>query len=258
MRITIKLLGQRVRNVPPKDSFVHTKSFVFRLELSPLILYETIPCERRGWYFTAGYQRTGWNLPRHVVGPSLSLPIISILILLLRTGIVNVIFSYVGMDIFAATAAESKALSNSESIKMASRKISLRIVTLYTLTMLTASFVVPADHPFINGGGQSVGAHSLFIIAVVEAGIPNAAHFFNAMFVFSAFTCAINSSYVASRVLHTLALQGQTGPEFITSRLRRCHNGVPIRAVLVTCFLMLVGYMGRTGAPGQVRLIITN
>lgn len=156
------------------------------------------------------------------------------------------------MDIFAATAAESKELSNSESMKMASRKISLRIVTLYTMTMLTASFVVPNDHPFINGQGQSVGAHSLFIIAAVEAGIPSVAHFFNAIFVFSSFTCAINSSYVASRVLHTLALQGQTGPEFITSRLRRCHNGVPIRAVLVTCFLMLIGYMGRTGAPGQV------
>lgn len=162
------------------------------------------------------------------------------------------IFSYVGMDIFAATAAESKELSNSESMKMASRKISLRIVTLYTMTMLTASFVVPYNHPFINGQGQSVGSHSLFIIAAVEAGIPSAAHFFNAIFVFSSFTCAINSSYVASRVLHTLALQGQTGPEFITARLRRCHNGVPIRAVLVTCFLMLIGYMGRTGTPGQV------
>jgi len=161
------------------------------------------------------------------------------------------------MDIVAATAAESRSLSNSESMKMAARKISLRIVTLYTLAMLTASFVVPYDHPFINGGGQSVGSHSVFIIAVVEAGIPSAAHFFNAVFVFSAFTCAINSTYVASRVLYTLALQGQTGPDFITSRLKRCHNGVPIRSVLVTCSLMLIGYMGRTGAPGQVRSFTT-
>ncbi|KAH8591067.1 proline-specific permease [Bisporella sp. PMI_857] len=167
------------------------------------------------------------------------------------TGIINSIFSYVGMDIVAATAAESKSLSNSESMKMAARKISLRIVTLYTFAMLAGSFVVPYDHPFINGGGQSVGSHSIFIIAVVEAGIPSAAHFFNAVFVFSAFTCAINSTYVASRVLYTLALQGQTGPDFITRRLKRCHNGVPIRAVLVTCSLMLIGYMGRTGAPGQ-------
>lgn len=135
---------------------------------------------------------------------------------------------------------------------MAARKISLRITILYTLAVLTGSFVVPYDHPFINGGGQSVGSHSIFIIAVVEAGIPSAAHFFNAVFVFSAFTCAINSTYVASRVLYTLALQGQTGPNFITTRLKRCHNGVPIRSVLATCSLMLIGYMGRTGAPGQV------
>ncbi|TAQ89173.1 hypothetical protein B7494_g2498 [Chlorociboria aeruginascens] len=167
------------------------------------------------------------------------------------TTIVNVIFAYVGMDIVAATAAESKSLANAESMKMAARKINLRIITLYTFAMLTASFVVPTNHPFINGGGQSVGSHSVFIIAVVEAGIPAAAHFFNAIFVFSSFTCAINSMYVASRVLYTLALQDQTGPEFITRRLRQCRSGVPVRAVLVTAAMMLIAFMGRTGNPGE-------
>jgi yeast amino acid transporter len=165
---------------------------------------------------------------------------------------INVMFSYVGMDIMAATAAESKSLADAESMKMAARKINIRIITLYCLAMLTVSFVVPRDHPFINGGGQSLGSHSVFIIAVVEAGIPSAAHFFNAIFVFSSFTCAINSLYVASRVLHTLALQDQTGPEFITRRLRQCRSGVPIRAVLATVAMMLIGFMGRTGSPGVV------
>jgi amino acid transporter len=165
---------------------------------------------------------------------------------------INVMFSYVGMDIVAATAAESKSLADAESMKMASRKICIRIVTLYSVAMLTASFVVPTDHPFLNGGGQSVGARSIFIIAVVQAGIPMVAHFFNAVFTFSAFTCAINSLYVASRVLHTLALQDQTGPQFITRRLRQCRSGVPIRAVLASAAMLLVAYMGRTGSPGQV------
>jgi amino acid transporter len=166
--------------------------------------------------------------------------------------VTNAMFSYVGMDIVAATAAESKSLADAESMKMASRKICIRIVTLYSMAMLTASFVVPYTHPFLNGKGQSVGAHSIFIIAVVEAGIPMAAHFFNAVFTFSAFTCAINSMYVASRVLHTLALLDQTGPQFITRRLRQCRSGVPVRAVLVTALMMLMAYMGRTGTPGQV------
>lgn len=156
------------------------------------------------------------------------------------------------MDIAAATAAESKALADSEAMKMASRKISLRIITLYALTMLTASFTVPLDHKFLNGDAQSVGAQSIFVIAAVEAGLPALAHFYNAMYLFSAFTCAINSMYVASRVLHTLALRDQTGPEWITKRLRLCHAGVPIRTVFVTAGLMLVAYMGPTGSPGQV------
>lgn len=170
------------------------------------------------------------------------------------TTIINVIFSYVGMDIIAATAAESKKLADAESMKMGARKISLRIITLYTFGMLMGSFVVPRDHPFLNGGGQSVGSHSIFIIAAVEAGLPSAAHFFNAIFVFSSFTCSINSTYVASRVLYTLALRDQTGPEFITRRLRQCRSGVPIRAVMATGFILLVSYLGSTGAPGQVRI----
>lgn len=151
----------------------------------------------------------------------------------------------------AATAAESKALSNAESMKMASRKVSIRVVTLYTLCMLTASFLVPYDHPFLNGGGQSESSHSIFLIAVVQGGLPAAAHFFNAIYMFSAFASGINTMYVSSRVLHTLALRDQTGPEFITRRLRQCHNGVPLRAVLVTGALMCLGYLG-TGSSGQV------
>ncbi|KAL2362760.1 hypothetical protein RJZ56_004343 [Blastomyces dermatitidis] len=155
------------------------------------------------------------------------------------------------MDMVAATAAESKALSNAESMKMASRKVSIRVVTLYTLCMLTASFLVPYDHPFLNGEGQSESSHSIFLIAVVQGGLPAAAHFFNAIYLFSAFASGINTMYVSSRVLHTLALRDQTGPEFITRRLRQCHNGVPLRAVSVTGALMCLGYLG-TGSSGQV------
>lgn len=156
------------------------------------------------------------------------------------------------MDIVVATAAESRALVDAESMKMAARKICIRILTLYTLAVMTASFLVPYDHPFINGEGQSLGSHSVFIIAAVEAGLPTLAHFFNAMFVFSSVTCAINSLYIASRVLHTLALRGQTGPEFITRRLRACRSGVPVRAVFVTALIMMIGYLGRAGSPGAV------
>ncbi|GFF64740.1 hypothetical protein CNMCM6069_005571 [Aspergillus lentulus] len=166
------------------------------------------------------------------------------------TACVRAFFSYTGMDMVTVTAAESKALADSEAMKMASRKISLRIITLYTLTILTASFLVPTDHPFINGEGQSSGARSIFIIAVVEAGLPALGQFFNAMFLFSAATCASDNLYVASRVLHTLALRDQTGPEFITRRLRQCRAGVPMRAVLVSAAVMLVAYLGPTGAPG--------
>lgn len=169
-----------------------------------------------------------------------------------RRGIIKAIFSYTGMDIFAATAAESKALGDAESMKMAARKIILRIVTLSCFAMIAASLVVPYNHPFLSGEAQSVGASSIFVIAVVESGLPGLAHFFNAIFVLSAFSCAANFLFLSSRVLYTLALLGQTGPEWITRRLRECHSGVPTRAVFASASLSLFGYMGRTGSPGQV------
>ena len=170
-----------------------------------------------------------------------------------RSTFINVSFSYVGMDLFAAKAAESRILANSEGMKMATRKINIRVIVLYTLAVLMGSFVVPTDHKFINGEeGQSLGARSVFLIAVVEAGMPSAAHFYNSVFVFSSFTCAINSMYNASRVMHTLALRAQTGPEFITRRLRQCRSGVPTRTVMVTAVMMLIGFMGRSGSPGTV------
>ncbi|KAM5483702.1 hypothetical protein MaudMau93_006209 [Microsporum audouinii] len=164
---------------------------------------------------------------------------------------VNVIYSYVAVDIFAATAAESRSLADSECMKMAARKITLRIIILYVLAMLTCSFLVPYNHPFLNGQAVSLATESPFVIAVVEAGLPIAGEFFNGMYLFSSFTCAVNSVYVASRVMHTLALRDQTGPEFITKRLQQCHAGVPTRAVLVTVAILALGYLGPGTGPGD-------
>ncbi|KAK4237233.1 hypothetical protein C8A03DRAFT_16205 [Achaetomium macrosporum] len=212
--------------------------------------YYTEPLGTRFWnspysFFNTAYAVKEENLEtQHVITGSLGT------LLGIWTTFTSVLFSYIGMDIVAATAAESRALADVESMKMAARKINLRVITLYSLAVLTASFVVPMDHPFINGQAKSVSARSVFIIAAVEAGMPKAAHFFNAVFCFSAFTCGINSMYIATRVLHTLALRGQTGPDFITRRLRACRSGVPVRAVLATGALMMVSYMGRSGEPG--------
>ena len=171
---------------------------------------------------------------------------------LFRKGIIKAAFSYTGMDIFAATARESKALGDAESMKMAARKITLRIITLYCFAIITGSLVVPYNHPFLNGQAQSVGASSIFVIAVVESGLPRLAHFFNAIFILSAFSCAANFLFLSSRVLYTLALLGQTGPEWITRRLQQCHWGVPTGAVIFSALMTLLGYMGRTGSPGEV------
>ena len=89
-------------------------------------------------------------------------------------------------------------------------------------------------------------------LSLILHAVPKLAHFINVMCVISSFSCAIDCLYVASRVLHTLALRSQTGPDFITQRLKRCRSGVPINAVLIYSTMMLLAFMSRSGSPGQV------
>lgn len=63
----------------------------------------------------------------------------------------------------------------------------------------------------------------------------------------------MNSMYVSSTVLYTLALHGQTGPEFIKKRLWQCYNGVLILAALVKGLAALVAFLGaNTGIAATV------
>ncbi|KAI1936363.1 hypothetical protein LOZ66_004823 [Ophidiomyces ophidiicola] len=227
--ILLILLSVVLDTIPPRASSYHSSPVGTKYWNSPYSSIKSI------------YQVKGSNgsIQREISGPAGR-------VLGMWSACLNVMYDYAAIEIFAAPAAESKALADSENMKMAARKIYIRVIVLYTLAFITGSFLVPSDHPFINGGGQSLGSQSIFLIAVVEAGIPAAAHFYNAMFLLSTLTCGINSVYVASRVLHTLALQEQTGPAFITRRLQKCNAGVPMRTVVLTTIMMFLGFMGHS------------
>ena len=152
------------------------------------------------------------------------------------TAMTTCIFGMGGFDAVAIAAAESQDLERDESIKLATRKISLRIILLYTLATFTVGLNVPYTDPNLHVSAInsiSSGQHSIFIIAVVRAHLIGWPHFLNAFFIFSATSAGINALYLASRLLHALASTPEAWPRWtvimtLREKLERTEYGVPM------------------------------
>jgi amino acid permease len=115
----------------------------------------------------------------------------------------------IGFEAVSITAPENRNLREKENIKLASRKISLRIILLYTLSVFAVGLNVPYNDPNLQDfaiNAVESGEHSIFIIAAVRDGVLGFPHFFNGFFIFSATSAGINALYISSRLLHALAV----------------------------------------------------
>lgn len=65
------------------------------------------------------------------------------------TSMTSIFFSMQGMFSVSVTAAENRRLETEESIKIATRKIALRAITLYALLVFSVGLNVPMDDPQI-------------------------------------------------------------------------------------------------------------
>jgi amino acid permease len=178
------------------------------------------------------------------------------------TAMTVTIFSMIGFESVAISAAEARDPDSEryeDAIKLATRKISLRIILLYSLATFTVGLNVPYDDPnladaAINSLGN--GRHSAFIIAAVRNNITFWPRFINGFFILSATSAGINSLYLSSRLLHALALTKHVWPEwaeFLRSRLERTYGGVPRASVFTSWLFGLLGYLAAGTAPSQVR-----
>lgn len=185
-------------------------------------------------------------------------------LLAMWTGMTTAIFSMIGFEGVAVTAAENKDLRRNETIKIATRKISLRVFVLYTLCVFVGGLNVPYSdeylHDFVSSSIRS-GQHSVFILAAVRANLHGWPNFFNGFFIFSATTSGINSLYISSRLLHAMASNPQAWPswsiaEVVRSRLVRTHYGVPLAAVFLSWLFGLLAFMSVGNSAPQVTSIL--
>ncbi|KAF3208295.1 hypothetical protein TWF191_000688 [Orbilia oligospora] len=177
------------------------------------------------------------------------------------------LFSYVGMEIVAVAVGEAKYLDQAkspESIKVGTRKIYIRVIVLYLASIIAMSFPVWSTNPNLkrdprlhDGFEKSESATSPFLIAIIEAGIPILPHILNAFFVFSGFASAVNSLYVSSRILYSLAKRDMVWPKSFQKRLKvtcrmKSLQGIPSAAVGTGWIVALVSIVGIWQEPSEV------
>ncbi|KAH0565197.1 hypothetical protein GP486_001413 [Trichoglossum hirsutum] len=176
------------------------------------------------------------------------------------TAMTTAVFGMSGFNAVAITAAESKDLEKDESIKLATRKICLRIVLLYTLAVFAVGLNVPytdANLRVYAANSIPSGEHSIFIIAAVRARLRGWPHFFNAFFIFSATSSGVNALFMCSRLLHALALTPGAWPRWkiamiAKAKLERTVWGVPMAAVSATWVVGLVSFLAVSPYPNVI------
>ncbi|EON61596.1 hypothetical protein W97_00811 [Coniosporium apollinis CBS 100218] len=171
----------------------------------------------------------------------------------------TVIFSMIGFETVAVTAAENKDLEKDETLKLATRKLSLRVILLYTLCAFTVGLNVPYTDPqlgdLVNFSVKG-GYTSAFVIAAVRNHMRFWPQFINGFYVFSATTAGINALYIASRTLHALASTPDVWPQYgpvesLRSRLERTWKGVPYISVFISWLFGFIAFLSTKPSPAQ-------
>jgi amino acid transporter len=179
------------------------------------------------------------------------------------TAMTAAIFSLTGFESVAISAPENRDLAKDESIKLATRKTSLRVILLYSLAVFTVGLNIPYTDSNLRDYSINAiksGEHSVFIIAAVRNHVLRWPKFFNGFYIFSATSCGLSTLYVASRVLHALASVPDVWPNWTVARnvksmLERTVWGVPMAAVLVSWLFGLLGFLVVSSDPNVVILL---
>jgi yeast amino acid transporter len=161
------------------------------------------------------------------------------------------LFGMIGFETVAITAAENKDLRTEETMKIATRKISLRIITLYTLATFTVGLNVPYSYPLIQDDkviSFGYGENSAFVISTVLNQLRYWPYAINNFIIFSATTAGANGIYNASRTLHALASIPDAWPSWepiqsFRRRLERTSYGIPHAAVILSWMFGLLGFL---------------
>ncbi|KAH8701944.1 amino acid permease/ SLC12A domain-containing protein [Talaromyces proteolyticus] len=148
----------------------------------------------------------------------------------------NAVYSYSGIEVITAAAAETR--NPRRAIPQAARRIFIRIILFYVITIFMVGLVVPSNDPSLLRS-TGTASQSPFVIAATRAGIKVVPSIINAVILTSAWSSGNSNMLSGSRVLYGLAVHGHAPKVF-----RRINRfGVPYVSVALFSVFICLGYM---------------
>ena len=160
------------------------------------------------------------------------------------TGVVIVIFAFVGAEIATIAAAESD--EPKEAVTKATNSVIGRVLVFYVLSVFLIVCIVPWNSTELG--------ESPFVAALDIIGIAGAADIMNAVVLTAVLSCLNSGLYVASRMMFALAHRGDA-PQW-TIRLN--SRGVPARAILLATSVGYVSVIAAALWPETIFLWLVN
>ncbi|RAH78865.1 hypothetical protein BO86DRAFT_391476 [Aspergillus japonicus CBS 114.51] len=161
------------------------------------------------------------------------------------TALNSALYSYSGIENITVAAAETR--SPRHAIPMAARRIFVRILLFYVLTIFMIGLVVPSDDPNLLGS-SGTASESPFVIAARNAGIKVVPSIINAVVLTSAWSAGNSNMLGGSRIMYAMAAEGHAPQCF--KRINRF--GIPYVAVTILGVFMALGYMTLSSSASTV------
>jgi GABA permease len=160
------------------------------------------------------------------------------------TGVVIVIFAFVGAEIATIAAAESD--EPKRAVTKATNSVIGRVLVFYVLSVFLIVSIVPWNSTKLG--------ESPFVAALDIIGIAGAADLMNAIVLTAVLSCLNSGLYVASRMLFALAHRGDA-PQWTVQLNSR---GVPARSILLATSVGYVSVIAAAIWPETIFLWLVN
>jgi GABA permease len=160
------------------------------------------------------------------------------------SGVVIVIFAFVGAEIVTIAAAESG--EPEQAVTRAVNQVVARILTFYVAAIFLIVCILPWS--------QAKPGNSPFIASLEKIGIPGAADVMNAIVVTAVLSCLNSGMYTGSRMLFALARRGDAPKSLLDVNGR----GVPVKAILLTSSIGFASTALAYLSPDKVFLFLVN
>ena len=157
----------------------------------------------------------------------------------------NALYAYSSIESITVAAAETR--NPRHAIPMAAKRIFVRILVFYALSIFMVGLVVSSDNKKLLSG-SGTGAESPFVIAAHDAGIKAVPSIINAVILTSAWSSGNSGMLGGSRTIYGMAMHGHA-PKIFT-RVNRL--GVPYVAVALFGLFIPLGYMTVSNSASTV------